>query len=145
MKKKVSGFTLIEVMAALAIVAITFAVILNFESYLLTSTKRGTNRVQRTGAMINFLYECYSKPNEESEKDNQKKRTKKIDQPELTLTYTQKTIPKGSDLDEYENLVLDTVQAEWPRPKGGGTLKDRVIAIRFAMKEQEKEKKGQAQ
>jgi prepilin-type N-terminal cleavage/methylation domain-containing protein len=142
MNNNVSGFTLIEVIAALGIVAVTFSIIISFESYLMTTTKRGSHRIQSAWAMTNYLYECHGKPSKEFEKDPSKKLTKKIDKPELTLTYQQKPIAEGSDLDELENLILETVDAEWKNQQGA-TRSDRIINVRFKMQETKPKEQGQ--
>jgi prepilin-type N-terminal cleavage/methylation domain-containing protein len=139
MKTDHSGFTLIEVMAALSIVAVTFAIIMSFESYLMTTTKRGSNRIERTWAMTNYLYECHGKSMDELEKDPTKKLTKKITNPELMLTYQQKPIAQSSNLNKLDNLVLETVDAEWKNQQGT-SRKDNVINIRFMIKKETKNK-----
>lgn len=144
MKTHQSGFTLIEVMSALAIVAAAFAIIMGFEMNLMTSTKRSSGRVQRSWAMTNYLYECHGKSLEELEKDPNKKLTKKLEQPDLTLTYQRKPITEGSDLDDLENLIIETVQAEW-KNKQGTTNKDQIISIVFAMEKKQEQEKEQSQ
>lgn len=139
MKTDHSGFTLIEVMAALSIVAVTFAIIMSFESYLMTTTKRGSNRIERTWAMTNYLYECHGKSTAELEKDPTKKLTKKITAPEIMLTYQQKPIAQSSNLNKLDNLVLETVDAEWKNQQGA-SRKDNVINIRFLIKKETKNK-----
>lgn len=139
MKTDHSGFTLIEVMAALSIVAVTFAIIMSFESYLMTTTKRGSNRIERTWAMTNYLYECHGKSTAELEKDPTKKLTKKITDPEIMLTYQQKPIAQSSNLNKLDNLVLETVDAEWKNQQGA-SRKDNVINIRFLIKKETKNK-----
>lgn len=139
MKTDHSGFTLIEVMAALSIVAVTFAIIMSFESYLMTTTKRGSNRIERTWAMTNYLYECHGKSTAELKKDPTKKLTKKITDPEIMLTYQQKPIAQSSNLNKLDNLVLETVDAEWKNQQGA-SRKDNVINIRFLIKKETKNK-----
>lgn len=131
---KSQGFSLIEVMAALSIVAITFAVIMSFESYLMTSTKRASHRIKRTWAMTDYLYECHNKPAQEFEKNQNQKLTKKVTDPELTLSYQRKPIASGSDLEDLDNLILETVEAEW-KSQQDNNLQDRLINIRFMIQE----------
>lgn len=135
-KNKSPGFTLVEVMVSLAIMALVLISLLGLEISLTRSTYRATEKLSRIWIMKNYLYD--SSLNEPEKKKKQIK--KEIDRPKMSLEYQRGiSIAKGSVLAEFDNLFINQVKATWVDSRKRQQT-DSLVSLKYVAPE-EKEKK----
>lgn len=110
-----SGFTLIEVLLAMAIIGLVLTPIFSIQLSVLRSNSKASQTLARIFLGKQFLVE-----NEFSLKaDEQEKRIeKKIDRPPTTLIYQLGKIPENSALKKFKNVLLETVTMQWVDRQG---------------------------
>lgn len=104
-----SGFTLVEVLIALVLISVVSIALLNLEGGLLQSTYRARNVLERILLLDTFLQQQHKDILEG--KTPTKEQT--VEDPPTKITYTTSAIAGGSALSKIENIVLETVQAQW--------------------------------
>jgi len=107
--KSNKGFTLIEVLIALAIVGMALTPLLLNQSSLILRVAENARKIKRIFAAENFMVTSFI----EFEKDPQKKKNvKKIEEPEIQLSYR---IAKPSEKikKEFKDIYTTNVTTEW--------------------------------
>jgi prepilin-type N-terminal cleavage/methylation domain-containing protein len=126
MMKHKSGFTLIEVMMAVAVVGLVLTALATLEIGLMRGTIKTSLRFDRLWHMVFFLQEARTKT---LDKD---KDTKVIKVPDMTLNFERTVLPKESALAGFEDLKLERVTARYK--KNTGTGQDSVITFKYKPK-----------
>ena len=103
-----AGFTLIESLIALAIIAIIGVAVLNTESGMLKSTYRARDSIARLVLLTTFLEENHIAYQTGQQPSSQKN----IDEPFTQLTYNKRSA-QGSAFTAIDNLVIEKVKATW--------------------------------
>jgi prepilin-type N-terminal cleavage/methylation domain-containing protein len=122
------GFTLYEVMIALAIMGFALAALSSLQIGLMRSVVRATERFDRMRYMNFFWQESRIK----EDKDKEKKLTKMVREPEIALSYERTSPAKSSSLYKIDNLelkglALERIEARWPIV--GGESQDTMISF----------------
>lgn len=126
MMKHKAGFTLIEVMMAVAVVGLVLTALATLEISLMRGTIRTSLRFDRLWNMVFFLQESHTKT---LDKD---KDTKTIKVPDMTLNFERLEMPKESMFASFEDLKLERVTARYKKTSGTG--QDRVIMFKYKPK-----------
>lgn len=100
------GFTLFEVMIALAVMGSAVTVILTLVSALFTTSTKSAHAAVHITAMKNMLYEVHENP---LMRHTQEKNLV----PAVTLTYKEKPLSGKSVFKGIKNLVIEQVTAQW--------------------------------
>lgn len=133
--KTSSGFTLIEVMIATAIMAIMFASIFALQSSITRSVIAVTQRFERTLHARNFFIEASSE-SDEAEKDAFTS-TKKIVRPSAELRYTKSKISPDALFGKFaHDLYKEQVAIVWQ--DGKNKRQETLIGYVYAPKQAEK-------
>jgi len=106
--KKANGFTLIEVMMALAIVGFVFSAVLALQLSLTRTTLKSSQRFDRLWNMSLFLRQASLRPPPLGHR-----RTKSLMNPPLRLSYERFKPKEASALHEIDNLVIEKVEGRW--------------------------------
>jgi len=122
-----NGFTLFEVMIALAIMGSAVTVILTLASALFKTSTKSTRAVERIIDMKNMLLEVHEKP--------QTAHTQQRGIPVNTLEYTEKPVADKSAFKGIKNIVREQIQAQW-NDKGA----QRTDSLVFFLYKPEKQK-----
>ena len=104
---KYSGFSIVEVMIAIAIIGIALVAIGRLEMTLLRTTVKSSDDIQRSNVMQQFLYEARMQTQEHF--------SKKGDEPVLTLSYSRTPVAKESALASIQDLLVERVEARFER------------------------------
>ncbi len=103
-----SGFTLVEVMIALAITALSLSALAGLEISLTRSTTKASARLARMERMSYFWNEI------NAELIPREKRVKRrFDEPLLQCVYEQQQIPKKSSLKDIKDIVIERITGSW--------------------------------
>lgn len=103
------GFTLIEALISLAVIAILLTPLFALYSNLFKSTTTTQNRADRMYAAYNFLLESQRAVITKTGLPTEKK----IAHPPLTLHFQHVPVPSESPLSKLKNISLDKVLMEW--------------------------------
>lgn len=128
-----SGFTLIEVVIAVAIIGIAILPIYTIQNTLLSRVSRYTSEFIATLYAKAFLND--SQLSLQAGKELEKE--KKIPGPALKLTFERGAIASGSSVKKFKNIVADRVIIEWQ--DGRGKRKEQLVTFMFKPKEYAKE------
>lgn len=128
-----SGFTLTEVMAALAIIGFALTALAALQIALTRSTVKATKVFERIWTMAHFLNTVQTKDKKEL-KEN-KRLTKTLEQPALKLIYEIKEIPKNSSLGDLKNLKIEQVIAQWKGPTR--EVNDTIITFKYEQQDED--------
>jgi len=123
--KSKKGFTLVEVLIALAIVGMALTPLLLNQSSLALRVAENTRKIKQLLAAENFMVTSFIG----FEKDPQKKKNvKKIEEPETQLSYN---ISKPSDKikKEFKDIYTTNVTIEWKQQEK--TLKEKLVNFLF--------------
>ncbi len=107
--KNAAGFTLIEVVIAIALVAFVTVALLNLQGGLLKNTYRARDALRRIMLLVTFLHDQHKLILEGKEPVKEKS----IDEPVTRFKYAAKRPAQGSPLGKIEDLVIEQVTAEW--------------------------------
>ena len=101
------GFTLIEVLLAMAIFMFAMMPLIDLGSMLLTQASRRARNMQRMLMAESFMFE-----NRILQRYGQSpKKSKKV--PELDTTLTYQTKPVSAELKSFKNVAVEQVIIEW--------------------------------
>ena len=131
--KNRSGFTLIEVVIAVAIIGIATIPIYTIQSTLLSRVSRYTTQFIATLYAKAFLNE--SQLSLQAGKELEKE--KRIPGPAMKLTFERGAVASGSSIKKFKNIVADRVIIEWQ--EGKNKRKEQMLTFTFKQKEQAKE------
>jgi prepilin-type N-terminal cleavage/methylation domain-containing protein len=134
---KNNGFTLIEVLLAMALVGVVLTPIYSLQNSIFNQVLKMANAVDRMFVAYDFFLDVQ---NEADEKD-QKKITRKIDDPSTELIYEIQDVSKDSVLQkDFNNLYIEKITWDWQ--DGNKKRSNQFINVLFeppAPKKQEKE------
>jgi prepilin-type N-terminal cleavage/methylation domain-containing protein len=104
-----TGFTLIEAMLAIAIIAIVMTPLMITQGTVVQAVANISLRLQRIFFAQNFYTES------QAQADDQKKFAldKKVESPSTQLAFERKPVDSKSALAKINNLVVDRMQASW--------------------------------
>ncbi len=108
MDKKAGGFTMIEVMMALAIMGLVFSAVLALQLSLSRITVKSSQTFDRLWNMSLFLRQTSLRPPPLGHR-----RTKSLIDPSLRLSYERFKPKEASALSELENVVIEKVEGRW--------------------------------
>lgn len=125
-----SGFSLIEVLIALAIAGTILVAFFGTQSQLLRSVMRSVHEVQATLAMENYLVESHIQHYEAQDKQQ----TQNIDDPMRgKLSYRITKIPTQSSLHAVRDLMIERVEVNWK--DGAATRQRHIISLLYKVPE----------
>lgn len=127
------AFSLIEVVIALFIAAAVLTPILILQGTIFRGVGHFSQVISRIFRAKSFLADRKIKA--ETKDDLPKKVEERITDPDASLTYEIKKVPKGS-LKNIKNLYKETVTIEWESSFG----KEREILVNFVYKPEQKKK-----
>lgn len=107
--KNSSGFTLIEAMMAIALIAIVMTPLIISEGTIVQSVAKVSARLQRIFAAENFFMDARV----DAEDKVPFALDKKVDFPGTKLSFERKQIDSKSSLAKIKNLVVDRIEASW--------------------------------
>ena len=122
--KNNDGFTLIEVLLALSLMAMILTPILISESSIMLSVGTFTGQFQRIIAAKNYLIHAHKNTLEDK-----KTGPSSIDNPPTTLTYKQDKA-SGAITKKFKDIYRETVRIEWTE----GTNKRQDLLVSFVFK-----------
>jgi prepilin-type N-terminal cleavage/methylation domain-containing protein len=113
--KTENGFTLIEVLLAMAIIALVLTPIFSIQLAVMRGNSRASQALSRIFLAKQFLVEneFQLKPAEQ-----EKKIEKKIEKPATTLIYALKRIPENSALKKFKDVLIESVLMQWVDRQG---------------------------
>ena len=122
-----NGFTLIEVLLAMAIIGLVLTPIFAIQLAVLRSNARASSTLSRIFLGKQFLVEneFQLKPDEQ-----EKRIEKKIDKPATTLTYELKRVPENSALKKFKNILIESVTMQWV-DRQGKKRQERLVTFAF--------------
>lgn len=107
--KNNSGFTLIEAMLAIALIAIAMTPLLITQGSVVQAVARVSARVQRIFFAQNFFIEGRAEAGDETKFSLDKK----IDAPSTIFSFERKSVDSKSSLAKIKHVVIDRVKASW--------------------------------
>lgn len=121
-----AGFTLIEVLLAMAIIGLVLTPIFMGQSAILRATALASRRLARVFAAKKILIE-----NEIALEPDVREFTseKKINNPPTTFTYELKKISDDSSLKKFKNVLIQTVS--WPDERSKKKRQDRLVTFLY--------------
>lgn len=128
--KNRSGFTLIETLFALALFALSMVPIIMLQSRMLLTVATYSERVHRSIAMKNFVYQARR---EFLKKDDAQQFSleKKIENPDTVLRYKVNPVSDKSVLKRVAALYSERVTAEWQ--ENGRAQQETLTALFFKL------------
>jgi prepilin-type N-terminal cleavage/methylation domain-containing protein len=121
-----AGFTLIEVLLAMAIIGLVITPILMSQSMVLRNSARAVRRLTRVFAAKKILLDTeFSLAPDAQEVTSEKK----IDNPPTTFTYQLKKIPEESALKKFKNVLNETVS--WQEERGKKKQQERLVTFLY--------------
>lgn len=105
-----SGFTLIEVLLALAIIGIVLTPIFLIQSAVLRRTSAGAQQFSRIIQAKDFLVDQQFENMQETQASTAER---KITNPPTTLAFSSKKIPENSALKKFKHIMIDSVTMQW--------------------------------
>lgn len=113
--KNKSGFTLIEVLLAMAIIGLVLTPIFAIQMAVLRGNSRAKDILERIFLGKQFLIDnSFQLTSSEQEKRVEKK----VDKPATTLLYELRKIPENSPLKKFKNVLIESVLMEWVDARG---------------------------
>lgn len=103
------GFTLIEIMFALFMVATVLSSILNLQDVVFTSVVNSSRRLQRMFMIKEYLFNRLF----DEEQSDKTQETITREKPLTTLDYQEKKVAEKSSLAKLPNMISLTVTASW--------------------------------
>ena len=119
---KRQGFTLIEVVLALAITSTTLVALFTLQATLFRSTFSSYNRIIRLYWIKNLFVENMQNPLKAGEK-----RESAVRRPAINLTIDARSIPQESDASSYSRDLLVTALGSWQY--FGRTTKEKLVSF----------------
>ena len=123
--KNNSGFTLIEVMLAIALIAMAMTPLLVMQSSAVRAVAKISTRLQRIFLAENFFIEARAEAGDEKNFSLDKK----IESLDTQLVFERKSIDSKSSLAKIDNLVLDRIQASWQ--DNNKQQKEVLVSLRY--------------
>lgn len=124
-----NGFTLVEVMIAVAIIGIVLTALASLEIALMRGTVKTSTRFDRLWHMLFFLNESRLK---KVEKD---RLSKTVKDPEMTMTFERISMPKESSLADMTDLFIERVQSSYKIKQG--TIKNTIMTFKYKPKDED--------
>lgn len=115
--KNNSGFTLLEVLVAVMIVAMIMGPLFLWQTSVMSRTYQASGELQKLFIARNFLVTHHVQL--AAQQTAVKKETHK--DPAMVLTYELKKIPDSSPLRSFKNVVLESVTYNWSDGKNSTT------------------------
>jgi prepilin-type N-terminal cleavage/methylation domain-containing protein len=103
------GFALMEVMIALAMIAVLLSTLMMVQSKVFSNVISSTFKIERFYSIRNMFLLTKIKPLE----DDKKSWEKTIEDPETKLTYEKKSIKKESQLSRFKGLFQEVATGTW--------------------------------
>jgi prepilin-type N-terminal cleavage/methylation domain-containing protein len=125
---KQSGFTLVEIILALFVMASLLSSILNLQDIVFSSVVSSSRRLHRVFMMEYFVF---------SREQDEDKKT--IDSPPTEIAYEEKKVDEKSSLIKLQNMVKRKVSASW---KDGTKQRDYALIDFMYKKPETKDKNG---
>lgn len=122
-----SGFTLIEVLLAMAIIGLVLTPIFSIQLGVLRSNSRASQSLARIFLGKQFLVENEFQLKPE---DQEKRIEKKIERPATTLFYELRKIPDNSALKKFKNILIESVLMQWV-DREGKKRQERLVTFIF--------------
>lgn len=121
------GFTLIEVLLAMAIIGLILTPIFSIQLGVMRSNSRASEILARIFLGKQFLVdsEFQLKP-----EDQEKRVEKKIEKPLTTLIYELKRVPDNSALKKFKNILIESVSMQWI-DRQGKKRQERLVTFVF--------------
>lgn len=113
--KNKSGFTLIEVLLALAIIGLVLSPIFVIQSSVLRSSSKAAALFTRLLIAKDFLIDQQF---EHADSDEPVTIDRKITTPVTNLVFSSKSIPDNSSLKKFKQVMIDSVVFEWKDARG---------------------------
>lgn len=131
--KNKPGFTLIEVLLALAIIGLVLSPIFVIQSAVLRSSSKAASLYTRLLNAKDFLIDQQF---EHADSDQPATTERKVANPPTNLVFSSKKIPENSSLKKFKNIMIESVSMEWTDAQN---KKRQEKLVTFAFKpEQEK-------
>ena len=108
--KNNSGFTLIEVLLALAIIGMVLTPILLIQQIVLRRSSSSANLFSRIIQAKDFLIDQQFENIQETQEVTAEK---KITNPPTTLIFNSKKVPENSALKKFKHIKIDSVTMQW--------------------------------
>lgn len=108
--KNSSGFTLIEVLLALAIIGMVLTPILLIQQIVLRRSSSSANLFSRIIQAKDFLIDQQFENIQETQEVTAEK---KIINPPTTLIFNSKKVPENSTLKKFKHIKIDSVTMQW--------------------------------
>lgn len=124
------GFTFIEVMAALMLIALVITPIMFQQSTIVRSVRSASNAIDAMFSMYSFLYEARSQMQEYTTSFTMHK---KIEEKNRELTFTRGPVPKKSVF-AREHIYQDQVLMVWKEE--GATHQETIVAYVYVRPEE---------
>lgn len=128
------GFTLIEVLLALAIIGIVLTPIFVIQSIVLRRTSSGAQLFSRIVQAKDLLVDQQFENIQEVQPANAER---KITNPATTLIFSSKKVPENSALKKFKHITIDTVTMQWT---GVGNKKRQEKLVTFTYRPEEEKK-----
>ncbi len=135
-KKTTSGFTIIEVLIALAIAMVMLAPLLNLQGFIIRQTSRMSDATRRTLAAQEFLITTRAQTPEDAYEFSQEKKVPFLD---LTLLYTLSKVGTQSKLTKQDDLYHETVAMTYQ--ENNKTKRDYLVSFIYKKPQPEEQKK----
>lgn len=126
-----AGFTLIEVLLAMAIIGLVLTPIFMGQSAILRATALASRRLARVFAAKKILIDSELALEPDIREYSS---TKKIDHPPTTFTYELKKISDESSLKKFKNVLIQTVS--WPDERSKKKRQDRLVTFLYRPEQQ---------
>jgi hypothetical protein len=118
-----SGLSLLEVMAALALLSLVVVSLSSLQGTLLRSAVKTFDRVERIIAMKDLLYEAHYEGWDQDNESHEKK------EGGFLLRYSQKPVSEASALKKYKDVFIQKVEITWSGLLG--EQKDHLITFLY--------------
>lgn len=139
--KNNDGFTLTEVLLAVAIIGLVLTPIFITQSTLLQSVSRISRRMARVFFAKQFLIESTSVMQlKQKDKEDPSITIEKVDDPETVVMYKVQKLPKNSVFSQFPDLYLKSTTAKWQRD--GIEQEQTLISFMFQPEPPEKKERN---
>jgi prepilin-type N-terminal cleavage/methylation domain-containing protein len=122
--KNHNGFTLIEVLLAMSLMAMILTPILISQNIIIFSVSSFKNNLQRMILAKNYLIQAHKNASE-----GKKIGPRSIDEPRTTLTYKQERVT-GSMTKQFKDICKETVVIEWTE-ENNVKRQDKLVSFIF--------------
>ncbi|CAN5167654.1 hypothetical protein BH09DEP1_BH09DEP1_1980 [soil metagenome] len=130
--KSNSGFTLIEVLLALAIIGIVLTPIFVVQSIVLRRTSSGAQLFSRIIHAKDLLVDQQFENIQQAQPSSVER---KITNPPTALAFSSKKLPENSALKKFKNVTLDSITMQWTEA-GNRKRQEKLISFTFRPEEQ---------